>query len=126
MPRAKQLETYPNNAFWAVVSRVLGTGKEFLIPCTKAQAASMRGELYAWRRACESAPEKAEQLGITPSQLRNVAYRISDTGMTALPAEQLQTAGLIAQALGGTVPQPTSAASAALENFRKIMEDRDD
>jgi len=117
MPRTRSLETYPNQAFWALVQRIVAE-RTFLIPCTQAQAASMRGEIYAWRRACEAAPEAAARLGIDTGQLRLTAFRIGAEGMTGMLAADLQTPSLIASALGG-LPQQRTAAQQALDRLRE-------
>ena len=116
MPRTRSLETYPNQAFYALVLRILAE-RTFRVPCTKPQAASMRGEIYAWRRACAASPGAASLLGIDPAKLREVAFRIDDEGLLGILAADLQTPSLIASALGG-VPHVPSAAQAALERLR--------
>lgn len=122
MPRTRSLETYPNSAFWALIQRIIAeapaTG-QFTVPCTKAQAASMRGEIYAWRRACEAAPQRAQDLSINLEQLREVAFRISDEGLIGVLASSLQTPSLIAAALGGNAPPLKTAAQAALDRLRE-------
>ena len=116
MARTKSIATYPNAAFYALVQRVLND-RTFLVPCNASQAASMRGELYAWRRSCELAPDEARRIGVDPDKLRQVAFRISDAGMTGVLAEDLVTPKLIAGALGTIPPLPT-AASQALARLR--------
>ena len=116
MARAKSITSYPNSAFYALVQRVL-SDRTFMVPCTKPQAASMRGELYAWRRACELAPAEAERIGIRLEDLRLVAFKVGDQGMTCILAEDLVTPRLIAGALGG-IPGLQSAASLALDRLR--------
>ena len=114
--RTKSITSYPNAAFYALVQRVLAE-RSFLVPCTKAQAASMRGELYAWRRACETAPAEAERIGVNPADLRLVAFKVGDAGMTGILAEDLVTPSLIGAALG-VIPDMQSAASLALTRLR--------
>lgn len=119
MPRTRQLETYPNPAFWALFDRVLSTQLPVTVPCTRTQALSMRGEIYAWRRAAEAAPEQAAQLGITASRLREVALQISHEGLVAVLSSSLATASLISDALGG-VPKMTNASTQALERLKAL------
>lgn len=116
MPRTRSLETYPNQSFWALVQRILAE-ETFTVPCTQPQAASMRGEIYAWRRACEGLPGRASQMGIDVAQLREVAFRIGPKGLVGVLASSLQMPTLIASALGGEVPLMKSAAQQSLERL---------
>lgn len=77
----------------------------------------MRGELYAWRRACESAPAEAERIGINTALLRLVAFKVGENGMTGILTEDLVTPRLIGDALG-PIPTMQSAASQALDRLR--------
>lgn len=117
MPRTRALETYPNRQFRALALRVLDTGQPFIVGCSRPQAASMRGELYAWRRACEANPVDAEMLQIPVARLRELAFRVTDKGLEAIMADTLQTPSLIDAALGGTEPI-LSAADEALARLR--------
>lgn len=120
MPRTRALETYPNRQFRALSLRVLETGLPFIVPCSRPQAASMRGELYAWRRACETSPGDAEMLQIPVGRLRELAFRVTDKGLEAIMADTLQTPSLIDSALGGTEPI-LSAADEALARMRSAL-----
>ena len=117
MPRTRSIETYPNQAFWALVQRIIAE-RTFLVPCTQPQAASMRGEIYAWRRACEATPEAAAYLGIDVAKLRLTAFRISAEGMLGMLSADLQTPSLIAGALGG-LPEQRTAAQSALDRLKE-------
>lgn len=118
MPRTRSLETYPNQAFWALIQRIIAEGG-FTVPCSRSQAASMRGEIYAWRRACEGGQERATQFGINVGKLREVAFRIDDTGLVGVLASELMTPSLITNALGGNLPALKSAAQQALDRMRE-------
>lgn len=120
MPRTRSLETYPNREFWALVQRILSQPDPFIVPCTRPQAASVRGELYAWRRACEAAPLQAAQYGIDSQQLREVAFRVKDEGLEGISASLLQNASLILSALGDIGAAPKSASQQALDNLRAM------
>lgn len=120
MPRTRDLITYPNQQFLALVRRVLSTREPFLVPCLPSAAASMRGSIHAWRRACEVQSPKAEAMGIPVGELRRVAFRIVPEGLEAFLAETLQTPSLIDAALGGTQPIVTEA-ELALERLRGAL-----
>jgi hypothetical protein len=121
MTRRRPLITYHNADYWALVTRVLASGERFTIPCTRAQAASLRGELYAWRVACEKAPAEARDLGIDPDRLREVAWTIDGTGLITLPVGELVGPGLIRAALGTDPDTPASKAAAALANLKGML-----
>lgn len=121
MPRTRQLVTYPNREFYALILRVLSEDKPFLVQCSVTQAASTRGTIYAWRRACELAPDQAAAFGIDAYRLREVAFRIKPDGLEGVPANQLQTASLILSALGMVAfPPESSPAQKALETLREM------
>lgn len=115
MPRTRDLMTYPNRQFIALVKRVLESGP-LTVPCTRAEAASMRGEIYAWRRACEENRIEAMALGVPVDSLRELAFRINASGLEAILAADLRTPSLIEAALGGTPPIKTEA-QRSLERF---------
>ena len=118
MPRTRPLDSYPNAEFWALVQRA--RHEPFLVPCTRPQAASMRGEIYAWRRAVERDPADAASFGIDAAVLRGMAWKITDQGLITMPHTQLQAPSLIAAALGGPVPPLRSAAEVSLERLRAL------
>ena len=121
MPRTRSLETYPNREFWALCQRILEAPVPFQVPCTRPQAASMRGELYAWRRAAEAQPTQAAGYGIDVFKLRNVAFRVNDRGLEGISASLLQTPSLILSALGMSPTQASlSPSEQALANLRKL------
>lgn len=120
MPRNRDLLNYPNQQFIALVQRVLATSAPFTVPCTRTQAATMRGELFAWRRCCEADPVRALDIGCPVGDLRQVTFGISDTGLIAQLATSRPTPALIEAALGGTPPLRDEAKE-ALERLRGIV-----
>lgn len=121
MPRARSLETYPIAHYLGVFRRVVEGGGAFLIPCTRAQAAALRGEIYAFRRAAETNPQAAALAGVDLGLLRAVAFRIADTGLEAIPVAELWGPKLIEQALGQAPPAMEDPAKAALERLKGMM-----
>jgi len=115
MPRTRALVTYSNRQFIALCEKVLASGEPFTVPCSRAQAASLRGELYAWRRAAEADPSDALALGVPWERLRDLAWRITDAGLETIPANMLVGPNLIELALGGAVPPLESPAMKALK-----------
>lgn len=121
MPRTKPLDAYPNAHYSALIAKVADGGL-FTVPCTRPQAASLRGELYAWRRACQAAPDEAADLGVNVALLAAIGWRITDAGLETYHVAELQSAKLITAALGGEpLAQPTGAA-AALQGLMKRLE----
>lgn len=116
MPRTRPLETYPNREYWALCNRVLTDTRPFTVPCTRTQAASLRGELYAWRRACEGDPVGATLYQIDPGRLRELAWRITEAGLETVLSSTLPGPSLIRAALG-ELPPGVSPASVALANL---------
>jgi hypothetical protein len=119
MPRNRPIVTYPLPQFMALVTRILDGRGAVTIPCTPTQAASMRGELYAWRVACEQSPEEARSLGVPVERLREVAFRIRSLGLEVVHQSTLQTPALIEAALG-TSPALVSPAQKALDRLRSL------
>lgn len=120
MPRIRTIVAYPLQQFIALYQRVIDTQQPFVVPCTRPQAASMRGELYAFRRACEGSPGEAEGLGVKVTNLRLVSFRITDAGLECLLGSSLASPSLIEAALGGTTPI-TTPAQAALNRLRGLV-----
>lgn len=119
MARNRPFDTYPNEVYWALVQRVLETGEPFTVPCSRTQAASMRGELYAWRRACETDIGLATQYGVNVDKLRTVTWRIVEGGLQCCLTSSLPGPSLIAQALGAAAPTDTrTPAQRALDALR--------
>ena len=120
MPRTRSLETYANRQFLALVKRTIALNAPVLIPCTRPQAASMRGEMHAWRRAAEGNPDSARHYGIDLDMLRQVALRITAEGMECIPQSLLVTPSLIENALG-PMPGLISQATSALDRLRNLV-----
>jgi hypothetical protein len=113
MARLRPLDSYPNAQFSALVRRVLEAQAPVMIPASPAQAASLRGEIYAWRRAIERSPQEAFALNLpTVAEGREVAYRITGEGMEAVLASTLVNPQLIEAVLGPTALGPTPAEKA--------------
>jgi hypothetical protein len=91
----------------------------------KTKAATLRGEIYAWRRAAEKAPLAAGQLGIDLNEIRRVAFRITDEGLEAIPETLLAGPAAIEAALGPVPPLTTAASPAevALQRLRQALGD---
>lgn len=121
MPRTKPLDAYPNAHYSALVARVSGGGT-FTVPCTRPQAASLRGELYAWRRAAQAEPTEAAQLGINVQLLAAIGWRITDAGLETYHVAELQSAKLIEAALGQAPQQQESDAAKALAGLMSRLE----
>lgn len=79
----------------------------------------MRGELYAWRVACELDPGTARSLGVPVERLREVAFRIKASGLEVIHQSALMTPSLIEAALG-TAPALVSVAQASLDRLRNM------
>lgn len=120
MPRVRPLETYPYRQYMAVFTKVAASRQAFVIPCTRPQAASLRGDLYAFRRACETQAGQAQAMGIEVDTLRDVAFRIVPDGLEACHQSQLVGPSLIEAALGAEAPVIKTAAQIALEKIQAM------
>lgn len=121
MTRARPILSYHHQQYMALVSKVLSERKPFIAPCTATQAASLRGELYAWRRACEQSPDEARALGVDPDKLREVGWRIRPTGLETCLSSDFEGPRIIEQALGGTLPPMQSPAAEALKALQEKL-----
>lgn len=122
MPRARPLETYPLRQFVALYTKVAETRERVLIPCTVTQAASLRGDLYAFRRAAEKDRSKADELGVDVNLLRDVAFRIvQGQGLEAIHQSTLTGPSLIEAALGGDLPPIEGPAERSLRLFKEKL-----
>ena len=115
MSRTRPLASYPSAHYLALFQRAPIT-----VPATKTQAASLRGEIYAWRRACEREPGEAALLGVDVNALRDITLRIGETGLEVLPLSALPSIGLIEAALG-VKPTRTDPAVEALARMQAAL-----
>jgi hypothetical protein len=120
--KRKPLTAYPLAQFEALFARVVETGESLLIPCTPTQAASLRGELYAYRSACQADPSGAERLGIRGINHYAVALRTTPHGLEVLLASALPGPALIEAALGGPVKPVLGAAARSLQALRALTQ----
>jgi hypothetical protein len=123
MPRTKPIETYPCTHYSALVRRVADSDEPFTVPCSRAQAASLRGEIHAWRRACEQDKDEARSLGVPVDSLRKVAFRIVGAGLEVIPERMLVGPGLIEAALGmKPLPAAEDPADAAQASLARLLQ----
>jgi len=90
---------------------------------SKSKAATLRGEIYAWRRTAEKEPPTAIALGIDLNLIRRVALRIGDEGLEVVPESSLAGPAAIVAALGPIAPLtplPTPA-DASLERLKAAL-----
>lgn len=120
MARTRPLETYPNRYLMAALRK--GLSSPFLVPCTQTEAASLRGEFNAWRRAVEQEPEAALAHGLTREEItsmREVTFKVKPTGLEICPLNHLPSVRLIEAALGplpaAVAPDPAAEALARLK-----------
>ena len=122
MARTRPLETYPTRFLLAAIRKA--ASKPFHIPCTQTEAASLRGEFNAWRRAVEAEPEQARDLGISAEEarsFRDLTFRVKPTGLEICPINELPSVRLIEAALGGEVPPIVEAPNPAAEALRRLQ-----
>lgn len=132
MPRIRNLDCYPHEAFVALVQRVLTTREPVVVPCTRLQALSLQGELYAWRRACEGQPDAAATMGVPVQEMRKWSLRLAQSpsgeflGLQMLLTEQVPAIQLITAALGGEISPLESESAAALRRLRAMVGESND
>lgn len=122
MPRTRNLETYANRQYLALIQAMLsrranGDDSGQLVPCSRTQASSLRGEMYAWRRACESTHEQAATYGIDSFALREFALQVTNEGLLCVHQSTLVGPALIEAALGKLPP----ASSPSADAFAKLQ-----
>lgn len=124
MPRTRPFDSYPTRSYLALVRKVADSGQSFTVPCSRTQAASMRGELFAWRRACEAEQGLARAAGVDLAQLRTVTWRVTNQGLECLFTTSLPGPKLIEDALGLQPEQETrNAAQRALDSLRGLIQE---
>jgi hypothetical protein len=122
MPRERTLVAYHNAHYMALVRQTLARRQPILVKLpNQAAAATMRGELYAWRRVAEKNPVAAEKLGVDLELLRQVAFRIKPEGLECLPTSFLPGPGAIEAALGQAVEAALAPEGQALEELKKKL-----
>lgn len=121
MPRARPLDSYPSKYYIALFRKVIEEDKPFKVPCSRTQAASLRGELYSWRNAAESSRDEATSTGIDLTILRKVSMKIEDDGLVVLPTSHLMGPSLIIAALGGEPSDLETEAQAALKRLQSMV-----
>lgn len=118
MPKARPLTAYPISRYWAVFSR--GARAPLAIPLTGKEAATLRADLYAFRRAAEAAPDLAAQYGVDVSVLRQVTLTISSEGLVAHPLVESPIIRKLDEVLGN-LPETTSPAKEAEAALQRLM-----
>jgi hypothetical protein len=120
MPKARPLTGYPVEAFKALFTRA--RSEPVLVPLTKPQALTLRGELYAFRRAARADQGEAARWGVDLDGMEQVAFRVVEEGLQAYPMEQSAAALAIVQALGQPLPtaQPRPAEDEAAASLARL------
>lgn len=127
MPVAKPIAEYPHAQFGTLLMRVAVSRETFRIPTTdKLNAHSLRGLMYAFRRACLRDRAKAIAMGYDPDTMLQVNLRI-ENGVLIL---EHKDASPIAAALAGFMRDAgiapiVSPSDAMLDRLKGIEPDAD-
>ena len=113
MPKARALVTYPVAHYHEIFRWVLDNQKPLVIQLPRKEALTLRGELYAFRRAAESDLYTALEYGIDASRMREVSFTLVPEGLRAYPTASRPLLAAIAEALGGS-PEPLTTQEAKL------------
>ena len=82
MPKTRTLTDYPYEAFGRLLMMVANTREAQTLPCpTGMEAASIRGDLYAFRRAARGNITKALHYGIDPDLIERVKIKVVPEGL---------------------------------------------
>lgn len=82
MPKTRLITDYPYETYGRLLMTIARTKEAQTIPAaTGALAASLRGDLYAFRRAVEGNRTRALSLGIDPELLARVKIKIVQEGV---------------------------------------------
>ena len=77
MPKTRSIADYPHEAYGRILTAVARTKESQTIPCrTPMEAAALRGDLYAFRRATQGAVTKAHTMGIDPDLIAKVKIQV--------------------------------------------------
>lgn len=121
MPRERQLASYANDHYMQLIRAVVRDGQSVLVKLTQGQAATLRGEIYAWRRVAEKSPIDAVQRGIDIDMIRRVAFRIGPDGLRAIPQSELTGPSAIEAAIG-EIEQTLTPANQALNRLKNLVQ----
>jgi hypothetical protein len=116
MPRSRPLTGYPLAAFRALFTQARRA--PVTIPLERVKALTLRGELYAFRRAAQADPHEAARWGLVVDDMLQVALRVVPDGLEVYPLETSNAAIAIMAALGAgplpkAEPKPSEAQEAA-------------
>lgn len=120
MPRTKNLTHYPYEAYGALFMKVEAGGPPVILPpkVGSLSAVSLRGKLYAFRRACERWREEAQGYGLDVDHISRVNITISKDGELVLQLRnETPEARAIMEALEamGGAPKMKTEADMALD-----------
>lgn len=122
MPRSRDLSAYPIEHYWQLCKRVIDTQESFVVPCERTQALALRGELYAFRRACQANETQSRIRGIDVQAMNGISFRPHEQGLECLPTAQLAGPKLIEAALGKAItPQGADPAAESLKRFMNLQ-----
>lgn len=100
MPKTRSLIDYPTDDYGPAFMVVANTKVALAIPCPDGkQAASLRGDLYAFKRACGANIVKARLLGIDADAIQKVKIRINTEGLELYHVEDAPGVASIREAL---------------------------
>lgn len=126
MPKTRAIRDYPWQAYYSLFKRVAETKEPMTVPCQEGRIKpmSLRGEVYAWRRACIRDEAEAAAMGIDTSVLDQVVLTIGEGVVHFVHKDNTGAAAAVLQALAQVGVQPEAhkaEANAALaETLRKL------
>lgn len=85
MPRTLALTHYPIDAYKALFNAVKPGGEAIILPPLEGiSALSLRGKLYAFRRACQRNKEEAKMRGVDVDAMMEVNISVTEDGRLCL------------------------------------------
>ncbi|MGE0391543.1 MAG: hypothetical protein AB7P13_15620 [Candidatus Nitrosocosmicus sp.] len=126
MPKTRDIRDYPWQAYYALFEKVAKTKERISVVCEEGRIKpmSLRGEVYAWRRACMRDEAKALELGIQVDLLEQVVVTIGEGVVHFVHKDNTGAAAAVLQALAEAGVQPVAhqadANASLAETLKKL------
>ena len=119
MPRSRSLSAYPLPTLVALIDKA--RVEAVVVPTADAKAsASLRHNLYAFRRAAEADPQGATAAGVDLETLRDIYIQIVPEGLRVARMDEHPMAKALASVVG-PVARPRTVADEASESLARLM-----
>lgn len=124
MPKSRAIRDYPWQAYYSLFERVATTKEAMAVPCQEGRIKpmSLRGEVYAWRRACIRDEAEARAMGIDTSILDQVVVSIEDGLVRFTHKDNTGAASAVLEALAQVgVAKPKAHEADAISSLNETL-----